>query len=155
MATASEPAAAPADAPIRQPCLFEALPTSEPRRRRNRRAPAPAPALDILAPDTSSPTTGPAPYPVPTPPTQPAWAEPPRRIDATALTHPDLSDLVSALSDPSLAFLLVTTIREARQRLTAQESDAPDDEEEAIGHQPNPLLIRALRTALMDLTESD
>ena len=132
----------------RQPCLFEALPASEPRRRAGRRPPK-SQAAPPPAPESPAAV---APQPPPSEPASRGLAEPPSRLDPDSLTHPDLSDLVGGLAPSSLAFLLVETVREARRRL---EPEAPEDEDATTAYRPNPVLVRALRTVLLDLTESE
>ena len=141
----------------RQPCLFEALPSSEPRRRPGRRPPktraaALPPAAETTAETTAESTAEPTPPPPMPGPALRGFAESPPRLDPGTLTHPDLSDLVGALPESSLAYLLVQTVREARRRL---EPTAPEDDESPADYSPSPLLVRALKTVLLDLTESE
>ncbi len=147
--------------PDRQPSLFEALPETEPRRRRGRRpAKPPADSTDpVVAPTIAAvaPVPVAAPFPVvaaPSAMTCRGLAEEPRRSDPTALTNPELSDLVAALTESSLGFLLVEVVHEVKRRLVSPE---PSEDEEAAPaiHQPNPQLLRALRTAMMELNDSD
>ena len=89
--------------PEPQPCLFGGLPSTEPRRRRSRAAAATEPT----GPVTAEPVA-PAPLPLPLRP-------PPvtLRIDAAALTRPELCDLVRDLGEANLGVLLVEAAREA------------------------------------------
>jgi hypothetical protein len=82
----------------------------------------------------------------------------PQRLDPATLSHPELSDLVAALNESSLGFLLVEVTQEVKRRLAPDPSE-PDscEDEDALSPQrrPHPQLIRALRTVLMELTEND
>jgi len=131
--------------PDRQPSLFEALPATTPRRRRGR----PPAAL------TEAPTPESAPVPVLTAEREsPVFVyAAPVRVDAAALTNPELGDLVRALGEPSLAYLLVEALREARNRLNP--GDRFDEGEEGGGFEPSPALLRALRTVQAELAEGE
>ena len=126
--------------PEPQPCLFGGLPSTEPRRRRSRAAAATEPT----GPVTAEPVA-PAPLPLPLRP-------PPvtLRIDAAALTRPELCDLVRDLGEANLGVLLVEAAREARRRLM------PDDADESgVTPEPSPLLLRAVRSAVSELAEGE
>ncbi|MEI6557003.1 MAG: hypothetical protein WCO00_01240 [Rhodospirillaceae bacterium] len=136
-------AAAPPD---RQACLFDALPATEPRRRRRGRAqPPPEPEAATAGSPESAPTPLPPPPAIPARPAMPIMV----RIDAAALSRPDLCDLVRDLGEPSLGFLLIEAAREAKRRLV------PDDPEFDEPAEPNPHLLRAIRAAVEELAESE
>ncbi len=136
--------------PERQPCLFEALPATEPRRRRPRARPTPFPEEETVATAMPVPSFAEAPPP-------PFWPSPPPipvavRVDAASLTRPDLCDLVRDLTEPSLGFLLVEAAREVKRRLV------PDDPEESgleAPPEPSPQLLRAIRSVVSELAEGE
>ena len=129
----------------RQPGLFESLPTTEPRRRRARsRSPL------------ATPEVAPEAEPVP------SFAEPPQapfrpqapmaaRVDVTALSRPDLSDLVHDLSEASLSFLLVEAAREVKRRLVTEDTETETETAAA----PSLQLLRAIRTVVAELAEEE
>ncbi len=123
--------------PERQHSLFESLPTTEPRRRRVRSQPQP---VDPVLPPCPSEAVPESFRPV---------APVIMRLDAAALTRPDLSDLVRDLSEPNLGFLLVEAAREVKRRLI------PDDREEYQDSAPNPQLLRAVRSVIAELAENE
>ncbi len=148
---------ASAPLPDRQACLFDTLPETEPRRRRGRQPPKPpveSTEADVpTAPTTPTAPTAVTPLPVIAPPSAEAYRPTePFRLDASALSHPDLSDLVTALTDSSLGFLLITVVHEAKRRLTPDETSDAEDPASTAG-KPNPQLLRALRTVMMELIE--
>jgi hypothetical protein len=84
----------------------------------------------------------------------------PIRVDAAALTNPELNDLVHALAAPGLGFLLTAAAREVRRRLapgdTGHDPDSdPDSPSDAAGFTPHPALVRAARAAVSELAEGD
>lgn len=129
--------------PDRQHSLFEALPATEPRRRaRPRPAPPPEDCAAAPAPVPSFAEAPPNPFRQPPPLAV--------RIDAASLTRPDLCDLVRDLAEPSLGFLLVEAAREVKRRL------APDDPEDSeMPPEPNPQLLRAIRSTVTELAEGE
>ena len=135
----------------RQACLFDTLPETEPRRRRGRR-PAKTPTPEPIFPPT------PIAPPIETPAPPHREATEPQHLDPATLSHPELSDLVAALSESSLGFLLVEVTQEVKRRLTPnpREPDTGEDEDAPPPQRrPHPQLVRALRTAMMELTEND
>ena len=124
---------APATAPERQPCLFDGLPATAPRRRRAR--PAATPGTEDAPPPRIVIQVAPA------------------RVDVAALSNPDLSDLVRALEAPSLAFLLIEAAREVKRRLAPADS-GDEDEAECVGA-PHPALPRDVRAVVADLAGED
>lgn len=125
----------PAAVADRQPSLFESLPTT-PSRRRSR------PAAVVAAEDA------------PPPPPRIVIQVAPARVDVAALSNPDLDELVRALSEPSLAFLLIEAAREVKRRLSPDE-EASEDEEGADSRAPHPALPRAVRAVLSELGGED
>jgi hypothetical protein len=89
----------------------------------------------------------------PPPPADRAAAEP-VRFEITALTNPELSELVAALTESSLGFLLVEVVQEVKRRLSPAEA-CDDDEAAPAARRPNPQLLRALRTATLELSENE
>ncbi|MEI8397202.1 MAG: hypothetical protein WCF85_20960 [Rhodospirillaceae bacterium] len=144
-----------------QPGLFTDLPTTEPRRRRTRRSPAAAPAVLSIPPEFQQAEfqqprfqqAEAAAAPVALPPAPPVFAAGPVRVDAAALTNPELAELVRDLSDGSLAYLLIATVRDATRRLSPDErEDEAEDRDNAGGAEPHPALMRAVKTVLSELT---
>lgn len=202
---------APYQAP-RQPCLFETLPETAPRRRKSAgrteagsggfAPPKPPPRLarttavarieagslpeapavkpprrqrkkhaagagegaeggpEAMAPDASAvPPESPAPEPLAA--AIPAFVPADAGIETTLPprhpTRPEMSHFVGQLSDVNLAWLLQETARECRRRLLpdAEDSVAPHDDEAAepaAPNEPHPVLLRAVRGAVADLT---
>ena len=129
--------------PDRQPCLFEALPATEPRRRRRRARPAAAAGEETPAAAAVPTFAEPPPPPYRPPPVA-------VKVDAASLSRPDLSDLVRDLAEPSLGFLLLEAAREAKRRLV------PDDPEESeLTPEPSPQLLRAIRSVVAELAEEE
>ncbi len=129
--------------PERQPSLFESLPATEPRRRRARSRPQPLEETVV----TTEPERAESPQtPFQTPPAPPVAM----RLDAAALTRPDLCDLVRDLAEPSLGFLLVEAAREVKRRLVSDEPEESDSPPE-----PNPQLLRAIRSTVTELAEGE
>ena len=87
-----------------------------------------------------------------TPPAEPLRAEP-VRLDAAALSNPELADLVTGLTDSSLGFLLIEVVHEVKRRLMPTELSEDDDD--STPRRPNPQLLRAVRTATLELTEGE
>ena len=137
--------------PDRQHSLFDALPATEPRRRRPRARP---PAAAEGAPPTPTPVPSFAESPpVPFWPAPPMAAQPVAvRIDAAALSRPDLCDLVRDLAEPSLGFLLVEAAREVKRRLVPED---PEESEADSPPEPSPQLLRAIRSVVTELAEGE
>lgn len=142
-----------------QPLLFDSLPQDRPSRRSARRAARAAadrPARDAgVEVARSVPESVPEVRVVPTVPAVPAVAA---VIDPAALSNPELADLIIALSDVSLSFLLIEAVREVRRRLSQPEWADADADAEGEGEaraEPNPSLLRAARRAVTELTEAE
>lgn len=141
-----------------QHSLFESLPIDEvpPHRRRRaaRRVAAPADGQAPRAVATAQPVAA---VPVAAEPAQ-AQAQAPAHqgpavattVDAASLTNPELADLIAALSDVRLSFLLVEATRALKRRIQPQ----PWDDEGEPG-EPNPSLLRAAQAIVAELTEEE
>lgn len=133
-------------API-QPLLFDSgsLPET-PTRRRPRGRRTVAAATEGVAADTIREAPS-VPLPVP-PPRVVVQREP---FDPASLTNPELRALVQALPDVRLAHLIGEAAREIKRRLLGGE----DDEAAEGPVEPNPLLLRAARSAVGELSGED
>lgn len=152
------PPATPAPLPpAGQTLLFDDLPETAPpagRRRRGaspRRSAAAAMAVDQVQ--------EPVPAAQPAPSLPPLFAAAPARVDPldpARLSPAEIRALVQALPDAKLAHLLTEAARELKQRVTAG-SDWDDDggTDETRDSEPNPLLLRAARQVVGELSGED
>lgn len=141
-----------------QPLLFDDLPETERARkpaRRSRATSIAAPvAVDVVreaVPVRSSAQALPVVAALPLAP--PAPPAPPPPFDPAALSNPELRALVQAIPDQRLAYLLVEAARELKRRALPDRGD-----EDAAGEtptEPNPLLLRAARQAVGELSGED
>lgn len=132
-----------------QPLLFDSAslpesPSLRPRRTRGRRTVAAA--AEGVAADTIREAPS-IPLPV-LPPRVIIQREP---FDPASLTNPELRALVQALPDARLAHLIGEAAREIKQRLLG----GGDDEMTEGPAEPNPLLLRAARAAVGELSGED
>lgn len=78
---------------------------------------------------------------------------PPPPFDPAALSNPELRALVQAIPDLRLSYLLVEAARELKRRALPDRVD--DDESGAATREPNPLLLRAARQVVGELSGDD
>ncbi len=83
----------------------------------------------------------------------PAPPPPPPPFDPAALSNPELRALVQAIPDVRLGYLLIETARELKRR--ALPESAQDDESGEPQAEPNPLLLRAARQVVGELSGDD
>ncbi len=129
-----------------QPLLFDDLPETESavrrRPRRARAAPEPV-AIDRV----SEPAPPPLPPPLLAPPPPPAAVA--AAPDPAAMTNAELRALVRALPDLRLGTLLTEAARELKQRVQ------PEMDEDGLVGEPNPVLLRAARQVVGELSGED
>lgn len=138
-----------------QPLLFDSLPETAPARRPARRSRATTVAEPIAVDSVREPAPRPMPplaaAPAPAPAAPAAAPIPaPAAFDPAALTNPELRALVQGLTDQRLAYLVTEAAREVKRRLVPEE---PDESAEAA--EPNPVLLRAARQAVGELSGED
>lgn len=85
----------------------------------------------------------------------PAPPPPAAAFDPAALTNPELRALVQALPDQRLGHLLVEAARELKRRVAPDSGGMDADDPDAGPVEPNPLLIRAARQAVGELSGDD
>lgn len=146
-----------------QPLLFDHLPETErPRKpaRRSRATSIAAPvAVDVVreaVPAKPHPTVQPgraAGFAATLALAPPAPPPPPPPFDPAALSNPELRALVQAVPDQRLSYLLIEAARELKRRALPDSSD--DDESGEAKTEPNPLLLRAARQVVGELSGDD
>ncbi|AWJ83768.1 hypothetical protein TSH58p_09655 [Azospirillum sp. TSH58] len=138
-----------------QPLLFDSLPETERARkpaRRSRATTVAAPvAVDVVREDVPSPSA-PAPMTLALVPPPPVPMAPRADFDPAALTNAELRALAQALPDHKLAHLLIEAARELKRRAAP---GAWEEEGEDGPSEPNPLLLRAARQAVGELSGED
>ncbi|HYD30469.1 MAG TPA: hypothetical protein VEB64_06375 [Azospirillaceae bacterium] len=141
----------PASTEEAQPCLFDSLPEMETSRRpRRRRRTAPPPA----AVGKPEPAHAPPPAPAAEPGREESSAPPPQPaavFDPAKVSNPELADLVAALPDVRLSYLVVEAARELKRRI----SPSPWEDEGEPPREPNPSLLRATQLIMSELTEAE
>ncbi|AWJ88802.1 hypothetical protein Sp245p_02895 [Azospirillum baldaniorum] len=143
-----------------QPLLFDSLPETERARkpaRRSRASTVAAPvAVDVLREDVPSPSV-PPPMTLALVPPPPVPMAPRADFDPAALTNAELRALAQALPDHKLAHLLIEAARELKRRAApgAASGAWEEDEGEDGPSEPNPLLLRAARQAVGELSGED
>ncbi|WP_353858573.1 hypothetical protein [Azospirillum formosense] len=139
-----------------QPLLFDSLPETERARkpaRRTRATTVAAPvAVDVVREDVPSPSA-PAPMTLALVPPPPVPMAPRADFDPAALTNAELRALAQALPDHKLAHLLIEAARELKRR--AAPGAWEEEEGEDGPSEPNPLLLRAARQAVGELSGED
>ncbi len=146
--------------PLLQPSLFESLPETERARkpaRRSRATTVAAPvAVDVVREDVPPPAPTVPPLTLALVPPPPVPMAPRADFDPAALTNAELRALVLALPDQKLAHLLIEAARELKRRAApgAWDEDGDGDGEEGPA-EPNPLLLRAARQAVGELSGED
>ena len=134
-----------------QPLLFESLPETErarkPARRTRAMTVAEPMAVDVVREDVPPPAPPPLTLSLVPPP--PVPMAPRADFDPAALTNAELRALVQALPDQKLAHLLIEAARELKRR-AAPGAWAEDGEDGPA--EPNPLLLRAARQAVGELS---
>ena len=134
-----------------QPLLFDSLPETErarkPARRSRATTVAEPMAVDVVRESVpAQPTSIPMELvPPPPPPARDAF-------DPAALTSAELRALVQALPDHKLAHLLSETARELKRRVAP---DSWEEDAESGPFEPNPVLLRAARQAVGELSGED
>lgn len=140
--------------PLLQPLLFDSLPETERARkpaRRSRAGTVAAPmAVDVVREDVPPPAPPPMTLALVPPPPVPMAPRP--DFDPAALTNAELRALAQALPDQKLAHLLIETARELKRRAAP---GAWEEEGEDGPSEPNPLLLRAARQAVGELSGED
>ncbi|MFC5354749.1 hypothetical protein [Azospirillum himalayense] len=143
-----------------QPLLFDSLPETERARkpaRRSRASTVAAPvAVDVLREDVPSPSA-PPPMTLALVPPPPVPMAPRADFDPAALTNAELRALAQALPDQKLAHLLIEAARELKRRAAPGVGSGAweEDEGEDGPSEPNPLLLRAARQAVGELSGED
>lgn len=146
--------------PLLQPSLFESLPETERARkpaRRSRATTVAAPvAVDVVREDVPPPAPTVPPLTLALVPPPPVPMAPRADFDPAALTNAELRALVLALPDQKLAHLLVEAARELKRRAApgAWDEDGAENGEDGPA-EPNPLLLRAARQAVGELSGED
>ncbi|MCG5239286.1 hypothetical protein [Azospirillum doebereinerae] len=142
-----------------QHLLFDDLPETERARkpaRRSRATTIAAPmAVDVVreaAPDSARPAR-PSPVLASLPLAPPAPPAPPPPFDPAALSNPELRALVQAIPDQRLAYLLIEAARELKRRALPDRAEDDDSGEAVV--EPNPLLLRAARQVVGELSGED
>ncbi|CAO3449057.1 hypothetical protein [Azospirillum argentinense] len=144
-----------------QPLLFDSLPETERARkpaRRSRATTVAAPvAVDVVREDVPSPSSAPPPMTLALVPPPPVPMAPRADFDPAALTNAELRALAQALPDHKLAHLLIEAARELKRRATPEAASGAWEEDEGEGgpSEPNPLLLRAARQAVGELSGED
>jgi len=134
-----------------QPLLFDSLPETERARKPARRSRATTVA-EPMAVDVVREAVPAQPTPIPMalvpPPPLPARDA----FDPAALTNAELRALAQALPDHKLAHLLSETARELKRRVAP---DSWEEDAESGPFEPNPVLLRAARQAVGELSGED
>ncbi len=135
-----------------QPLLFDSLPETERARkpvRRSRATTVAEPmAVDVVR-EAVPAAVGPSTIPMAlVPPTAPVE----QPFDPAALTNAELRALVQALPDQKLAHLLAESARELKRRVAP---DGWEEDAESGPFEPNPILLRAARQTVGELSGDD
>ncbi len=134
-----------------QPLLFIDLPTTDRVRKSARRSRATSIAAPVAVDLVREPARTP-PHAALTASFDLVPPGPPPPFDPAALSNPELRALVQALPDQKLSHLLIEAARELKRRaLPDRDSDDPDAE--AV--EPNPVLLRAARQVVGELSGED
>lgn len=144
--------------PAGQTLLFDDLPETVPPAGRRRRRGA-SPRRSAAAAMAVDQVQEPVPAAQPAPGLPPLFAAAPARVDPldpARLSPAEIRALVQALPDAKLAHLLTEAARELKQRVTAG-SDWDDDSgtDDTRDSDPNPLLLRAARQVVGELSGED
>ncbi|MCW2238000.1 hypothetical protein [Azospirillum canadense] len=137
-----------------QPLLFDSLPETErarkPARRSRATTVAEPMAVDVVREAVATlPAAGPSTIPMAlVPPTAPVE----QPFDPAALTNAELRALVQALPDQKLAHLLAESARELKRRVAP---DGWEEDAESGPFEPNPILLRAARQTVGELSGDD
>lgn len=139
-----------------QPLLFDSLPETErarkPARRSRATTVAEPMAVDVVREAVpTAPAAGPSATTIPmalVPPTPPVE----QPFDPAALTNAELRALVQALPDQKLAHLLGESARELKRRVAP---DGWEEDAESGPFEPNPILLRAARQTVGELSGDD
>jgi len=144
--------------------LFDDLPETAPPTGRRRRAASPrrSAAAAVTVDRVCEPVPAPSPAPpAALPPLFAAAPPPPDPFDPARLSLAEIRALVQSLPDAKLSHLLTEAARELKQRVTAG-SDWDDDDtggdgtgEDGRDADPNPLLLRAARQVVGELSGDD
>ncbi len=145
-----------------QHLLFDDLPETARARKTARRSRATSIAAPVVVdvvrealPASSSPTR-PPPVLACLPLRPPEPPPPPPPFDPAALSNPELRALVQAVPDGRLAYLLIEAARELKRRAMPERADTDGDGDgDMDGSAPNPLLLRAARQAVGELSGDD
>ncbi|WP_448204438.1 hypothetical protein [Azospirillum sp. sgz302134] len=134
-----------------QPLLFDSLPETERARKPARRSRATTVA-EPMAVDVVREAVPAGPTPIPMTLVPPAPPPEPGPFDPAALTNAELRALVQALPDQKLAHLLGEAARELKRRVAP---DNWEEDAESGPFEPNPLLLRAARQVVGELSGED
>jgi hypothetical protein len=135
-----------------QPLLFDSasLPETPSRRPARRRRSAAAVAEGVVMDAIRE--APPVPFALPpAPPPRPVVVVEREPFDPAALTNPEIRALAQALPDARLAHLIAEAAREIKRRLVPGTDDADEDG----ANDPNPVLLRAARQAVGELSGDD
>jgi hypothetical protein len=142
-----------------QPLLFTDLPTTDRVRksaRRNRVTTIAAPvAVDLVREPARAPSSSLHPAISPAPITASfdlVPPGPPPPFDPAALSNPELRALTQALPDQKLSHLLIEAARELKRRALP---DRDSDDSDSAAAEPNPVLLRAARQVVGELSGED
>jgi hypothetical protein len=145
-----------------QPLLFTDLPTTDRVRKSPRRSRVTSIAAPVAVDLVREPARLPPPANRPAFPPAPVTASfdlvppgPPPPFDPAALSNPELRALVQALPDQKLSHLLIEAARELKRRALPDRDPADSDDPDATVVEPNPVLLRAARQVVGELSGDD
>ncbi len=137
-----------------QPLLFIDLPTTDRVRKNARRSRATSIAAPVAVDLVREPARTPPPATL-TASFDLVPPGPPPPFDPAALSNPELRALVQALPDQKLSHLLIEAARELKRRALPDGDPTDSDDPEAEVVEPNPVLLRAARQVVGELSGED
>lgn len=137
-----------------QPLLFIDLPTTDRVRKTTRRSRVASIAAPVAVDLVREPVRPPPPAAL-TASFDLVPPGPPPPFDPAALSNPELRALVQALPDQKLSHLLIEAARELKRRALPDRDPTDSDDPEAEAVEPNPVLLRAARQVVGELSGED